>query len=552
MKWTQRMIIRSFVANHLFLITIALLSGILVSVIQVFIPLSIGTYYELLFGGHSAKGQLLEQLHISPQSLPSFFAYFFILIGARGIAGFIERYSNGLTGEAFLLHLRLLLFKSQLDQEYKSFQGRNPGKHIIKHTSDMRSAQDFLVKGWLGFLGDLVFLVLAIAGLYFIEPSLAVIVVITIPFAFGLNYLLSRRTVPVIMRRNDARASLLDFTSSRLHAFLTIKALNRETPEYERFQKKAKKAYTTGAAVHVSNALVGSLLPVIIYLMIGIVMLRGAQQTRYGLEASSLLVFILMMLYMQRVLKRLLRVPYIVRQGNHALQSFIGTISQSEHQVHSESSTRQSQGKLQITNVQLKAATELLPARSFSMNTTGPGIYSILSDNQEWRSRITRQLIALEAPEAGSISLDETAYETTDPFAIRKKIAIISPQIPLLGDTLFEAISYGRSEERKNAALKTLELYSIPGDLSGSDALQMKLDSATQRLTASQQIVFQFIRAELTRKTIVVIEDPFTGIDLQVSNELISHLSKWRSTRTIILISSYLPQGMHVDQQTVL
>jgi ABC-type multidrug transport system fused ATPase/permease subunit len=211
------------------------------SVLNVLIPLSIGKFYELALKDEgSSKGWLFEQLGIHILNVRQYFLFFIGLVLLKALLSYLEHALTGALSERFAKELREELFRNQLQQSVKSFEQKPPGKYLLRYGGDLVALQKLITRGIIGFSGDVLFLILALLLLLMLNPILGIIFVTGIPLAgIIISFFKGGLRKRSVQRRNQ-RSSMLSFVSSRFEAFLSIKAFNRETPEYIQFNRKSE------------------------------------------------------------------------------------------------------------------------------------------------------------------------------------------------------------------------------------------------------------------------------------------------------------------------
>lgn len=87
----ERTLIVDFLKNHKYVVTALLMIGLLNSIVTVLISLSLGKYYEIVFGHHSNRGKILDYFQIPfKNSFWYFIAMFFVLMVLRTLLIFLK------------------------------------------------------------------------------------------------------------------------------------------------------------------------------------------------------------------------------------------------------------------------------------------------------------------------------------------------------------------------------------------------------------------------------------------------------------------------------
>ena len=173
---TAQSITIRFVKNNFIIISLWFLSGLAGSFLNVFIPVSIGKFYELVLHTNSAKGKLFETIGIQLQSLDSFFIFFLLIIILRSLFLFLQQFLTSLVNETFTRDLREMMFEHQLRQTLSSFRTKPAGDYILRYSGDMSSVQKLIGNGIISFASDLFFLIIALTLLSFIQLKVTLVI----------------------------------------------------------------------------------------------------------------------------------------------------------------------------------------------------------------------------------------------------------------------------------------------------------------------------------------------------------------------------------------
>ena len=124
-KWPY---LKKFLYDNRFLALGAFGASLISNVLTVLIPVSIGKYYNLVFGFESSKSAVLN---IFPDSfwttVPRFITFFLVLVLLKIIAGYLEKYLTGVLGEKLSFRIRNQLFEHQLKMNMREYDEKGIG-----------------------------------------------------------------------------------------------------------------------------------------------------------------------------------------------------------------------------------------------------------------------------------------------------------------------------------------------------------------------------------------------------------------------------------------
>lgn len=547
----QKIISRFFIANKLLIIG-TFLSILVSNVLRVIIPLSIGWFYEIAFHEHGPKSRLLQLIPLQISSLRLFFIVLGCLILVKTIVSFAEKFLSGVTGESFSRDLRELTFRQQMHQSLPVNRIRPAGKYLLRYSGDLMAIQRFISKGVLAFVGDLIFLICTFAILFHFHSTMGFIIIAWYAIGAMLIYLISIRLRKAATERRDQRSINLGFISSRMHAFYTIKSFNRENPEEKSFTNRSEKLYKTGVKYLSLNAGVHALVPFVFFSALATVLYYSIslRETKpYGITKGDMLSFILLLLYMQGVLTRLLKVNVIWQMGSISFTKLLTLLQFPTEERNRDQVSTEINGKIEFKNVCFSygESNQLIQHASFVILANS--ITLVKGKSGSGKSTLFKLIQKIYEPTSGEILMDNIPYTQFSPFALRKEITIVSEEAKLLGKTIMKAISYSDTPEKRIKAREILQKLRFRlAKKDNMDLLDFSLEDGAQNLSSGEKLTLQFARALLTRKKIILLDDCFKNIDDTIKNELIEILNKLKNKRTILLISNEVPEGLLVDQ----
>ncbi|MDX2246875.1 MAG: ABC transporter ATP-binding protein [Bacteroidia bacterium] len=530
-NYRKRDIFLPFLRNHFALVSITVMAGILSSLLVVMLSVSIGKFFELAFDYQSFRGQIFQYLPSGWIETPQhFIMFFFGLLLLNMAVEYLERYSLGVTGEYFTYFLREKLFQSQMTIPLRVYQQKGGGKYLLRWSADMKSIRNFLTIGIIGFVRDFLLLIVLLGVIHLLNRSvgglvLLGLVLLTLVY-FILRPLLKKASIEV----RNRKSGLLAFVSQRIHAIGTIQAFNRIAPEYGKFQKKSFQLRLAGISYERVQVFFQVLASTGAYGILGLIMIwvyYSAKTDSLRFDPSSLLVVFLLLITAVPVLRRLLRVNVFWETGNISLSQLLRVLNQEENE--SEEKSLQTD-----TNPVF-----LVSGRTYWFSTP-------LGDSG---TSFTDHLLMFSRHRKISLFLDEQPLDYADPRKIRNRIAVASDRFPLLGKTVFEAISYSRNPHKKVEAkclLERLQENFLPEEQIRPDD---PIGEMGKMFSTSRQKLLVIARALLSGRPVLILENPFEGLEPAAGEALVKELNARKGKSTLLILAENLPENLYWDEK---
>jgi ABC-type multidrug transport system fused ATPase/permease subunit len=249
----------------------------------------------------------------------------------------------------------------------------------------------------------------------------------------------------------------------------------------------------------------------------------------------------LAVLSLRPVLRRLLRVGSVWKAGRLSLDKLDMLLTAVPPQDEAVERLLVKQGVIEFQGVRFGYELHQPVVEMLSFRAERGSIFYL---NHAAKSTILRLLTKQYEPQAGRILIDKQPISSFSAKAVRKRIAIVSDELPLLGRTVFEAISYSRKPEKRPEAAEMLQQIQTLADLSYPLQLDDRIGENGQSLSKSQRMVLYWVRALLTHKAILLLDEPFEGFSPKGRTQLHQWLQKQVFYKTILVATSELPVTM--------
>jgi ABC-type multidrug transport system fused ATPase/permease subunit len=543
-KWVH---LKEFIASNRALFFAVLFYGIFANILMILIPISISKYYSLIFEVSSRRAFILG---VFPDqwvnTLPNFLWFFLCLIFFWMGFSFLQKYVTGILGERFAKSIREALFAHQLGVQMKDYNESGFGKYLLRYSGDMNSIRNYLTNGIISFIIDFLLVLFAIIAMIFTDVYLTIVVICGITIALLTVFLLNKSLYSVSLSLRNKKSGLLSFVSSRLPLMLTIKGFNRQHVEEKDFNERSEKVYSLGVKYQRVNNIIGVLVPGILYLTLCTILLTIylLKSNNAHIQGEHLLGFILLFMTVLPVFRRLLRVSSIWKVGNISFDKLQGVMDlKTEISAEEEGKFKFKNGSIRFKHVSFAYSKGVNILDDFNLKIEGGTTLVIYSAKGLPKTTLIKLISGIYHSDKGVISIDGQAIEELDKKSLRKKIAILSDDFSLLGDTVFEASSYSKANIRRIEVEQMFDELQkgIPED--SKVVLDFKIGDRGHKLTEFQRQLVVCARCFLTEKSVIIIESLSKFSNNPGFQNILSKLKYFQEKdNTIILLEdNYFP-----------
>ncbi|MEN6349522.1 MAG: ABC transporter ATP-binding protein, partial [Syntrophomonas sp.] len=148
-------------------------------------------------------------------------------------------------------------------------------------------------------------------------------------------------------------------------------------------------------------------------------------------------------------------------------------------------------------------------------------------------------------PYTGSIQIDGQELQDYSEYERSQMISYLGHNPQLLSDTIYNNITLGVNEDI-TAVLQDVcfdvDMAAMPG------GVNTPVGSSGVRLSGGQQARIALARTLLHKSKIIILDDPFSAVDMQTEERIITNLKNNYQDSLIILISHRLAIFSHIDR----
>jgi ABC-type multidrug transport system fused ATPase/permease subunit len=255
-----------------------------------------------------------------------------------------------------------------------------------------------------------------------------------------------------------------------------------------------------------------------------------------------------MLLYMQSAFRRLLRVPSFLNAGATSFQSLTALLNSPSEIMHTDQSPKDLAKTLSIELQSVEFSyTDHKPLFTIDhWEFPQPGIYTIHGPSGSGKSTVLKLLLKLYSPTSGTISVGGKDIRDIGAHDLRKIVTIVGEDFPLVGKTIFEAVSYSRKEKNKTEAAALLSTLGLTDEADAALYLTNTIKAQGSNLSSSERRMLNVARALLTRKPIILLDEPFLGLGPAMQDVIVRELMQRKDSHLIILVAQEIPRELTI------
>jgi len=482
-----------------------------------------------------------------------------IMVGAyilRGIMRFLALWQSHVAAWNFVGSLTERCYNKLQSLSMSYYSDKQTGQIMSRMINDTRQLEVLIAHS----LPDMLTNVLVILGvcvmIFTINPLLALMTVIPVPFIVILSRIFITRVAPLFKINQEVLADLNGKTQDNLSGMKEIQAFTKEGTESLKMKDFCRKyiyvnvrANFWNAIYHPSVEFFTSLGTVIVMGVGGVFAMRGTMST------ADIIGFFMYLSLFYSPLAALARLAEDIQVANACgtrVLELLDTESDVKEAPDAET-VPVGEGNIRFDDVTFayKNGDTVLDHLSFEAK---PGeMVALVGATGVGKTTIVSLLERFYEPQQGKIFLDGHDISKITLGSLRKNMSIVLQDVFLFNGTVYENIAYGAdnpTEEEVYAAAKIaraedfiLEMENGYGTVIGERGV---------RLSGGQKQRIAIARAVLRKTPILILDEATSAVDNETEAKIQAAIDSLIGTRTVIVIAHRLSTVMKADKIIVL
>tara|TARA_B100000767_G_C19775777_1_gene542501 strand:- start:4604 stop:6367 length:1764 start_codon:yes stop_codon:yes gene_type:complete len=464
-------------------------------------------------------------------------------------------YANWL-GQMIVKDLRVELFQKLINFKMAYYDTSAVGRLVTRSVSDIETIASIFSQGLFMIIADLFKMTVVVVIMLSVNWKLSLIVFSVLPII-----LYATRVFQKSMKRafEDVRKQVADlntFVQERITGMKIVQLFNREVIEQRTFieiNSKHKKAWLKTVWF---NSIFFPIAELSTSVTIGLLVWYGGLNV--VADGSITLGIIFLFIQLSQMLFRPLRQiadKFNTLQMGMVAANRVFAILETESQIEDKGTfiAQQMKGKIDLEQLHFSyiEGEEVLKGINLEVN---PGeTVAIVGATGAGKSTIINLLSRFYEFNSGEIKIDGTSIRDYALSDLRKHVAVVLQDVFLFADTIYNNIALYNPDisiKQVEDAAKEIGVHEFISSLPGG--YQYNVKERGVMLSAGQRQLIAFLRAFLSKPTILVLDEATSSID-SYSEELIQNATdKITKDKTSLIIAHRLATIQNADRIVVM
>ena len=453
--------------------------------------------------------------------------------------------------------LRTLLFGHLQALELGFFDHNQTGQLMSRTTVDLQAVRFFLGYGLVFILQSALTILLAGGAMFALEPGLAAIALVPVPFVIYVSFRYGGRARPAIQEVQQRIAELTGHAEENISGVRVVKAFAREAHQRARFERAIGRVFDQAMRSARLAARYNPLLGFLPQLGFAAVLLVGGgrvidHQLTVG-QFSAFYFYLLMLLSPMRTLGIILGLS---QRATASGARIFQLLDRAPRLVSAPSAPPlpAGSGHVRLEGVELRYEGAGRPAlHDVSLDIPAGRTVALVGATGSGKTSLAGLVARLYDPTAGRVLIDGVDIREAEVGSVRQAVAVVTDDPFLFSATVRENIAYARADATPaevEAAARRAQAHDFVMRL--PDGYETRVGERGLTLSGGQRQRLAIARALLASPRVLILDDATSSVDASTEREIKLGLREVMAGRTTFVIAHRLSTIALADEIVVL
>jgi ATP-binding cassette, subfamily B, bacterial len=428
---------------------------------------------------------------------------------------------------------------------------RQTGEMLRRVTSDVEQVETFIIQCLSDIAGAILILIGTLTFLFIRSWRVAVLAAVLVPVLSLISHYFSQRITVTARHQRVRESELSSAAQEMLTAVPVVQTFGQTEYEQERFAESSRGAMAAALQSVGLQArfswLVGMFEAVstasVVWLGIWLV-------NRSALSVGTLILFIMLIQNMFRPTRKIIKQWALVGKVRASVERVAEVLARSPS-VRDLPGARKAppfRGDLEFRGVTFayqldpedasgdSQAPRVLDAVSFRISAGE--VVALVGPSGAGKSTIAQLIPRLYDPQAGNVCIDGCDIRKFSLDSLRRQIGIVLQDTILFRGSVAHNIGYGRvGATRDEIVAAAIRAHAHEFIETMPDGYDTELSERATNLSGGQRQRLAIARAFVRDASILILDEPTTGLDAESSDQVLAGLNELMKGRTTLIIA---------------
>ncbi|MBP3441194.1 MAG: ABC transporter ATP-binding protein [Clostridia bacterium] len=474
----------------------------------------------------------------------------------KSVLSFLAKWQAHIAAWNFVGELTLKVYSKLQSLSIGYFTDKQTGEMMSRVINDSRNMETLIAHALPDLLSNVLIIILVAVMIFTINPLLAAISLIPVPFLIFVSSRFSKKVLPKFKKNQQVLAELNSVVQDNISGIKEIQAFGKEQYEYKRMKDFCKvysqvniNANFSAALFHPSVEFFTSLGTVLVMGIGGTLALRGS------LEVADVVGFFMYLSLFYSPLAMLARIVEDA-QNSYAGGLRVLEILDMESEVKDSENAEdigRAEGNIEFRNVSFYYNEREPVLNDVSFNVEAGQMIAFVGATGVGKSTIVSLLERFYDPVKGSVYLDGKDIKDITVNSLRENLSIVLQDVFLFNGSIYDNIAYGNSLAAKEQVLEAARIARADDFIKlMPDGYDTLIGERGVRLSGGQKQRIAIARAILKDSPVLILDEATSAVDNETEALIQQAIDELSKSRTVVVIAHRLSTVMKADKIIVL
>lgn len=474
----------------------------------------------------------------------------------RAIAAYVNETTSTWLSGTIVEQMRVQMFRKLLRMPVQYYDDNNSGRMISRIVYDVTQITEAGFNVITVTVKDGVTIIGLLALLFYTNWQLTLFCFFTLPFVLVLVRVLSKRLRKLNKNNQEQYGQMTQIVTEAVQGQKIVKLLDGHTYEVKRLADSVKLIKENNVRQSGTSSLNSGVSQFLVAVALSCILYFATTRSRVnGFTAGDFISFITAMIMILQPMKRITNVTQSLQRGLAAAESVFAFLDEKEESDTGTIEISHTSGNIAIRNLEFRYPTSERDVLSqINLDIKSGETVALVGSSGSGKTTLANLVPRFYTPQQGEITLDGYNLNDITLQSLRDQISLVSQEVVLFNDTVYNNISYGSnrrfSEEEVMTAAKLANAYEFINELPQGFATMIGENGT--RLSGGQKQRLAIARAILKNAPILVLDEATSALDNQSEKLVQEALDRLMENRTTIVIAHRLSTIQHADKIVVM
>ena len=465
---------------------------------------------------------------------------------------FLFVYFTNLLGQKVVFDIRNKLFSKIISFKMSYYNKSSIGRLVTRTVNDMETIASIFSQGLFMIIADLILMLSVLTVMVILSLKLSIIIFLILPFIIVATRLFQMAMKVAFNQVRNEVANLNSFVQERLSGMKEIQIFNRQKIEYENFKNINERHKQAWLKTVWYNSIFFPISEISTSITIGLLVWYAGFNNiadENSISLGTIFLFIQLSQMLFRPLRQIADKFNTLQMGMVAANRVFKILDTDEFVKDTGTNLDEVKGEIIFDKVNFSYEVNNPIIKNLSIEIKPGERVAIVGPTGSGKSTIIKLILRFFEINSGKIYVDGMSIENFSLKNLRSQISLVSQDIFLFADTIYNNISLFKkniSKDKIENAAQEIGILEFINKLPGGFNYNVKERGVM--LSEGQRQLISFLRAYVSNPKILILDEATSSIDSKTEQLIQYATNKIIEGKTSIIIAHRLSTILNADK----